>query len=102
MQDTADPGVGGQYRVPSFSAVTVVCLADQAFELGETWLSRGSWERAVPHPAQTWKGAAGTVPAGERHGGFDVDRGKGSCEGKGCTPKKGPVGRGSDQPVSLL
>lgn len=31
------------------------------------------------------------MPAGERHGDLDVDRGKGSCEGKGCTPKKGPV-----------
>lgn len=43
-------------------------------------------------PAQTWKGTTrAAVPAGERHGDLDVDRGKGSCEGKGCTPKKGPV-----------
>lgn len=40
-----------------------MCLADQAFELGEKWLSRGSWERTVPHPAQTWKGTARRVPA---------------------------------------
>lgn len=81
----------------------MVCHADQAFELGETWLSRGRWERAVPVQRRRGRAPPGQQCQQVRDMGTSMwTEGRAAARERAVPPRRGQSVWTWDQPVSLL